>query len=216
MLCGPAIRNKAMRSDPPVHCAGRVLTAMACLALQAGCATLTTGSSQTLTIVSDPPGAACVLQRDGGVIGAVNPTPGSILISKSHSEVRVQCTRDGYLKAEQSVGAAFQAATLGNVLLGGLIGIVVDAASGASASYEPQLLVLMVPAEFATAAERDRFFEARRDRLAELRRQQEAQIKQSCRADECDRLLKKLEEGGAQALAVTERQHADAKLRPAG
>lgn len=178
-----------------------------------GCATLTTGSSQTVTIVTEPAGAACVLRRDGEVIGAVNPTPGSIAVGKSHGAISVHCARDGFRDAEQGLTASFQAATLGNVLLGGLIGIVVDAASGATASYEPQLLVLMVPAGFDSAAERDRFFAARSARLVQLRSEQEAQIKSSCRAEECERLLKRLDESSAAAQALTERQRAEVPLR---
>jgi hypothetical protein len=179
-----------------------------------GCATLTTGSSQTLTIVTEPAGAACLLRRGGEVIGAVNPTPGSIAVVKSHGAISVRCTRDGFREAEQGLTASFQAATLGNVLLGGLIGVVVDAASGATATYEPQLLVLMVPASFDSAAERDRFFDARGARLAQLRGEQEAQIKSSCRAEECERLLKRLDERSAAAQALTERQRAEVPLPP--
>ena len=179
-----------------------------------GCATLTTGSSQTLTIVTEPAGAACLLRRGGDVIGAVNPTPGSIAVAKSHGAISVRCTRDGFLAAEQDLTATFQAATLGNVLLGGLIGIVVDAASGASATYEPQLLVLMVPAGFDSAAERDRFFDARSARLAHLRAEEEGRIKSSCRAEECERLLKRLDERSAAAQALTDRQRAEVPLRP--
>ncbi len=40
-----------------------------------GCATLTTSSSQTVTLTTEPPGAACTFKREGEVIGIVNPTP---------------------------------------------------------------------------------------------------------------------------------------------
>jgi hypothetical protein len=195
----------------------RVALALVCgaTALAAGCATLTTGSSQTVTILSDPAGAACVLHRDGAVIGAVNPTPGSIAVTKGHGEIAVRCSRSGFIDAEQRLTADFQAATLGNILLGGLIGIVVDAASGASGSYEAQLQVLMVPVEFASAAERDRFFEARRADIAGRTRRQEEEIRRACGAGDCEPQLKKLRDAEAQALAQTERQCGEARLRPA-
>lgn len=195
----------------------RVARALLCgaTALAAGCATLTSGSTQTVTILSDPAGAACVLHRDGAVIGAVNPTPGSIAVTKGHGEITVRCSRGGFIDAERRLTADFQAATLGNILLGGLIGIVVDAASGASGRYEAQLQVLMVPVEFASAEERDRFFEARRADIAGRTRQQEEEVRRACGGGGCEPQLKKLRDAEAQALAQTERQRGEARLRPA-
>jgi hypothetical protein len=203
----PTMRLITRRVAPVLMCGAT--------ALAAGCATLTTGSAQTVTILSEPAGAACILHRDGAVIGAVNPTPGSIAIAKGHGEIAVRCSRDGFIDAEQRLTAGFQAATLGNILLGGLIGVVVDAASGASGRYEAQLWVLMVPVEFASAGERDRFFEARRAGIASRAQQQQEEVRRACSTGDCEPQLKKLRDAEAQALAQTERQRSEARLRPA-
>ena len=67
--------------------------------LLGGCATLTTSTSQTITLTTEPPGAACTFKREGQVIGIINPTPGSLNVSKSHSDIDVTCVKEGFLDA---------------------------------------------------------------------------------------------------------------------
>ena len=43
-----------------------------------GCATLTKGTSQTVTVNTDPTGATCTLTRDAKPLAVINPTPGSM------------------------------------------------------------------------------------------------------------------------------------------
>jgi len=149
----------------------RAVLALVAISLLSGCATLTTSSSQTVTMTTEPPGAACTFKREGQVIGVVNPTPGSLSVSKSHTAIDVLCSKEGFLDATGSVGSRFQAMTFGNILFGGIIGIAVDAASGATAEYEPTITIRLTPSEFADAAARDRFFDEQRNRkvIAALR-----------------------------------------------
>jgi hypothetical protein len=50
------------------------------------------------------------------------------------------------------VRADFQAATLGNILIGGVIGVVVDAASGAMGTYPPSVAVILPSATSVAGA----------------------------------------------------------------
>lgn len=99
--------------------------------LFSGCATLTTSSSQTVTVQTDPPGAVCTFTRDRAVVGLVNPTPGTLSVSKNRLDLTVRCDKGGYPEATGTVGSRFQPMTFGNILFGGLVGVVVDASSGA-------------------------------------------------------------------------------------
>ncbi|MEO3474736.1 hypothetical protein AAFN86_22925 [Roseomonas sp. CAU 1739] len=108
------------------------------------CATITTGTSHSLTVITEPPGAVCELRRSDNIIGVVNPTPGTVRISKSSREIAVRCNRDGLPEAVATVQPGFQAMTAANLLLGGLIGIAVDAASGAAGTYPSSITVAMV------------------------------------------------------------------------
>lgn len=142
------------RFCPPLVCLA--------LALLGGCATLATSTSQTLTVMTEPSGASCTFKRDGQVIGAVNPTPGSLSVNKSHTAIDVACTKDGFLDASGSVGSKFQAMTFGNILFGGIVGIVIDVASGATAEYEPTVTIHLTPSAFADRTARDAFFDQQR------------------------------------------------------
>jgi hypothetical protein len=122
------------------------------LLIAPACSTITTGTTQAITVTTDPPGATCQVQRDGQLIGVVNPTPGSLTIGKSTRDMVVNCTRSGNLPGSNTVQADFQPATLGNILLGGVVGIVVDAASGAMGTYPPSVAVVLPPAANGVAA----------------------------------------------------------------
>ena len=127
------------------HALRRILPLLALL-LAPACSTITTGTTQAVTVTTDPPGATCQLQRDGQTIGVVNPTPGSLTIGKSTKDLVVNCTRVGHLAGSNTLRADFQPATLGNLLIGGVVGIVVDAASGAMGTYPPSVAVVLPPA----------------------------------------------------------------------
>jgi len=151
--------------------------ALLALLLTSACATLTTGTTQPMTVTSEPAGAICRLERDGGVIGVVNPTPGSITISRSSRDLSVRCEKQGFEPGLRTISAGFQAATLGNILLGGVVGIVVDAASGAAGQYEPNLHVVLPPGQLGATDNRNAWFDARRreimaqfdERIADVR-----------------------------------------------
>lgn len=110
-----------------------------------GCATLFEGTSQSVSISTDPAGADCTVDRHGSRIGQINPTPGSIHIDKSKDDLSVQCRHTGYQTATISESPKFQGTTFGNIVAGGLIGVVVDAASGANFEYPNDVKINMAP-----------------------------------------------------------------------
>jgi hypothetical protein len=201
--------------------------ALAALSLLGGCATLTTSSSQTVTMTTEPPGAACTFKREGKVVGVVNPTPGSLSVSKSHAAIDVSCTKDGFLDSTGTVGSRFQAMTFGNILFGGIIGIVVDAASGATAEYEPTITIRLTPSEFTDAAARDRFFDEQRDTFVAQAKQVRARISEMCQSSDrpsgagsaggasqsCDDQLRLAGEEEKSGLARIEAQRQAARIR---
>lgn len=134
--------------------------------LLSGCATVVKGRTQNLTVATDPPAAACELHRKGKLIGAVSPTPGNIQVDKSSADIDLSCTKPNYLKSETKVSSSFQSWTLGNAILGGLVGVVVDAGSGAAHEYQSTLTVKLIPESFASEGERTKFFEALRSDIA--------------------------------------------------
>ncbi|HEY7841761.1 MAG TPA: hypothetical protein VIC61_09350 [Gammaproteobacteria bacterium] len=158
-----------------------------------GCATVTTGTTQAITVETTPPGATCKLMREGQLIAAVNPTPGSATIGKDKDEIEINCEKDGFLPTSQSLTSTFQGATLGNILLGGIIGVFIDAGSGAANKYPTSLMITLVPESFASMDERDRYFD---DLVTGLNTRFEEMAKDkkvACDLDSCKSKKKKLD-----------------------
>jgi hypothetical protein len=122
---------------------------------------VTSGTDHTLLVESEPAGATCDLNRSGANIGVVNPTTGSARISKSRHDITVNCEKTDHEPTSSTVTAGFQAATLGNVLVGGVIGLAADLASGAAITYPDNVKVALWPRSFPSAAARDAFIEGR-------------------------------------------------------
>ena len=73
---------------------------------------------------------------------------GSLLIKsctwrKDSAPITVICTKSGFYPNSGVLKANFQPMAFGNILLGGLVGIIVDAASGANAIYDATLSVAL-------------------------------------------------------------------------
>lgn len=105
------------------------------LALLSACATIVNGSSQTVTVSTTPASATCSLDRMGQRIAAIAATPASVRIDKSKNDLSVTCGKEGYQRATVVHSPSFSGATFGNLIAGGVIGVVVDASSGANYSY---------------------------------------------------------------------------------
>lgn len=180
--------------------------------LTSGCATLTKGSTQTVTVDTDPSGAVCTLTRDAKPLAVVNPTPGSVPITKSSGAISVICKKDKYLDAAGTMTSEFQAVTFGNILFGGLIGIAVDAASGATHEYPAQVTITMIPAQFPTLTDRDTFFERMRQTLLKEAAEVKERIAKSCNGAQCDKELAAAEAGTKAKLAEIDQKQALANV----
>jgi hypothetical protein len=114
-----------------------------------GCATMVEGTSQSVTVSTEPPGANCTIDRVGTHLGTVNPTPGSVHIDKSKNDLTVACQKDGFTTATISSSPKFVGTTFGNLVLGGGVGAIVDAASGANYEYPTEIKLTLAPATAA-------------------------------------------------------------------
>jgi hypothetical protein len=107
-----------------------------------GCASIVEGTTETVAVTTPPAdGAKCVLKSSEGTYYVT--TPGNALVHKTKNDLTVECDKDGFQHASLKVPAKFGATTLGNVLAGGVIGIGVDAATGANYSYPTAIAVPM-------------------------------------------------------------------------
>jgi hypothetical protein len=111
----------------------------------AGCASIIEGTSEEITVNTNPSGASCVLTREGQPIGTINPTPGTVLIKKTKYDLTILCDRPGFDQATYLDHSGAAGATFGNIVLGGGIGWAIDSAAGADNKYESPVNLTMVP-----------------------------------------------------------------------
>lgn len=133
----------------------QVLAAASVLTMT-GCATVVSGTQQSVFI--DTPyveGAECKLQDSKHGNWYLPATPGAVTVLKGNGPMNVICKKTGYQTATVSADDEFAGATLGNIILGGGIGVFVDAASGAAQKYPDKIIVWMKPNKWASNKQRE-------------------------------------------------------------
>lgn len=101
------------------------------LLLVAGCATIVTGTSDTITFNSEPEGATVTVA--GRVIGK---TPVSVVIDKDTNQA-VTFEKEGYKTFTTQLSTTTNPWFFGNIVIGGLLGSTTDGVSGAIIEYSP-------------------------------------------------------------------------------
>jgi hypothetical protein len=100
--------------------------------LLSGCATITGGTRpQKVQIDSDPPGATVFV--DGRPCGV---TPATVALDRK-VEHRIQLEKDGYVPTAADLKPGVNPWIFGNVVVGGLIGIVIDLATDSERRLYP-------------------------------------------------------------------------------
>jgi len=110
----------------------------------AGCATITKGTSQTVAVdTPGVPGATCTITTQSGP--QIVTTPGTVVLSKGSTALPIQCTKECYSMGSSIIPSGTEAMAAGNVVFGGIVGLGVDAASGALNKYPDIVTVAMTP-----------------------------------------------------------------------
>jgi hypothetical protein len=115
-----------------------------CLVLVTGCASITTGQNQSLSI--ETPGclaATCKLSNDKGT-WYVSSTPGTVTVQRAYGELVVACEKGEYKGIPVSVASTTKAMAFGNIIFGGIIGAAVDVGTGAAYDYPPTIAVNLI------------------------------------------------------------------------
>ncbi len=114
-----------------------------CAGMLAGCSTITTGTTQPVSVVTmGVEGANCELTSpEVGTINVV--TPAQVILSKSQHSVRVICRKECYADGQGIINSNLEEMTAGNILIGGVVGVAVDASSGALNKYDARIEIAM-------------------------------------------------------------------------
>jgi hypothetical protein len=128
----------------------RLAAALAAVASLSACATVTRGTKQQFDITSEPTNANVALS-----LGQKCVTPCHIKLKRREPFVAT-VTKDGYesqqVNVRSKVHGGGAAAGVGNVLIGGLIGVGIDASTGAMNDLDPNPLnVTLKPVVVAIA-----------------------------------------------------------------
>ena len=118
-----------------------------------GCATVFEGTSQDITVVTNPPGASCVFTRQGTAIGTIASTPATLNVPKRKYDLVITCSKSGYADASylnhSGVTAVIAANIAADVLLTAGLSSIVDSADGADNKYDSAVNITLLPLSFA-------------------------------------------------------------------
>ncbi len=104
------------------------------LLFMTGCASLINGGMQQIAVNSEPSGAKARLGRQ------TQTTPALFTVNRKDPAIRVEVSKEGYETSKFQMSKGLNLWTLGNViwgLFGGIIGVAVDAGTGAISKHEP-------------------------------------------------------------------------------
>jgi hypothetical protein len=115
-----------------------------------GCATITTGTDQGIKVITekDVIGASCTLMDSKGNRSFIPRTPGTTYMTRGNAPLVITCTKPGYKSTTLEIDESVAGATMGNIILGGGIGIIFDASSGAAQRYPDKVVIWMEPVEW--------------------------------------------------------------------
>jgi uncharacterized protein YceK len=109
--------------------------------LLSGCASIFSGSTQTVTVNSEPVGAAVTVTNSAGAKVHSGTTPATFQLARGAGYFRaesytIKLQKDGFAAKEINVTGNINGWYFGNILIGGLIGMLaVDPLTGAMYSF---------------------------------------------------------------------------------
>jgi len=102
------------------------------------CATIIHGSDQEVNITSDPASAEIVITTAKGGVSVWEGTTPALIELPREDEYKVTVTLEGYEAGEVYINQKLSTVFWGNILCGGVIGIIVDLSNGAAYDLEPE------------------------------------------------------------------------------
>lgn len=111
-----------------------LLSILAVTLLSSSCATIISGSKQKVSFISTPTGATIFINDI-----EVGQTPFQTKLKRKH-EQHIAIKMDGYQTFETKLTKKFNAWYIGNAMVGGFIGFIIDPITGAMYTLSPKLI----------------------------------------------------------------------------
>ncbi|WP_076864955.1 PEGA domain-containing protein [Bradyrhizobium mercantei] len=119
-----------------------IIAAALCVAL-GGCASVTRGTTETISIASTPAGATADIAGLEAPTACVTPCA---IQAKRNADIVVTISKEGYqsqiIPLTKDISGSGGAGFAGNLLLGGVVGMGVDAATGAALDHKPNPVIV--------------------------------------------------------------------------
>lgn len=111
-----------------------------------GCASIVNGTNQVMSVEARNKGeavagASCKLESDKGTFFVT--APGTVTVHRGYHDLAVKCEKDNLPPGLATVKSSTKGMLAGNILFGGIIGVAVDAGTGAAYDY-PSLITIMM------------------------------------------------------------------------
>lgn len=161
----------------PVLC--KIAASVGLLLLPA-CAGVIDRAEQPVTVFTDPPGAYCVLSRNGAAVGVITPSPGLLHVKNSKHHISVRCSKALHENETAVLVSSRRDLTIGDIVIKGAIGLAVDAGTGASHEYPSSITLHLPPVSFDSAEERDRHYDRVKAKVSEDAAAALARIENNC------------------------------------
>jgi hypothetical protein len=121
----------------------RLILAAAMVVPCLGCASVTRGTTENISIASTPSGATADVS--GLEVPTTCVTP-CVVQAKRNADITVSIAKEGYepqvIPLIKEIPGSGAAGFAGNVLVGGLVGMGVDAATGAAMDHKPNPVIV--------------------------------------------------------------------------
>jgi len=111
------------------------------LLITVGCATIISGTKQSIGVNSSPTNAEVVIMTKGGIKVFSGRTPASAPLQRMN-EYMVTVSMSGYQDQTIWITHSFNGWVIGNLICGGVLGLVVDAVSGSIWNLEPDSIIV--------------------------------------------------------------------------
>lgn len=122
----------------------------------AACVSVFEGTSQDISVATNPADASCDFQREGLSIGTVK-TPGKLTVRKSKNDITIKCSKPGYQEAaylnHSGASATIAANIVVDLILTAGISSIVDSANGADNKYDGVVNLTLAPLTSSASSE---------------------------------------------------------------
>ena len=121
-----------------------VAAAVVAISQLTGCASLTSDSTSQVTVRTtnngvEVSGARCTLSNNKGE-AVISNTPQTVGVQKSFGDMQVQC-RKGNASGSKIVASSTNINNIGNIIIGGGIGFLIDAGTGKGYNYPDNVTI---------------------------------------------------------------------------